>query len=210
MGRLLGVLIAAVLVASCQNQAHAVFSPIPSPSPHTAPTVAVLEPGDVPAGLTVCLGSGPIDVYLASLAATNATLATQVSAQWEQLRAAGAQSGAISIYAAGTSACTTELGASSSVKAATSLVAVFADAGQADRAWVTGMFGFTPPAPGEVAPGVTRGSSTGLGLSSFTYDRPPVRLACWHRSVFVALVVLSNLDPTAFTAATAAVDARLN
>jgi hypothetical protein len=37
-----------------------------------------------------------------------------------------------------------------------------------------------------------------------------VKLACWHKSVFVALVVLTNLDANAFKAATSAVDARLN
>jgi hypothetical protein len=55
-----------------------------------------------------------------------------------------------------------------------------------------------------------RGQGTGLGLSSFTYDRPSVRLACWRRSVYVALVAVSNLDVTTFQAATAAIDPRLN
>ena len=85
-----------------------------------------------------------------------------------------------------------------------------ADEGQADRAWQSGVFGFAPPPPGELVPGLTRGTSTGLGLSSFTYDRPSIRLACWHRSVFVALVAVSNLDLTTFKATTAAIDARLN
>ena len=58
--------------------------------------------------------------------------------------------------------------------------------------------------------GRSQGAATGLGLSSFTYVRGSVRLACWHRSVFVALIVLSNLDPAVFPAATAAVDARLS
>jgi hypothetical protein len=35
-------------------------------------------------------------------------------------------------------------------------------------------------------------------------------LASWRRSVFVALVVVSNLDVNAFHAATGAVDPRLN
>jgi hypothetical protein len=72
------------------------------------------------------------------------------------------------------------------------------------------VFGFAPPPPGQLTPGLTRGTSTGLGLSSFTYDRPSVRLASWHRSVFVALLVVSNFDVTTFKAATAAIDPRLN
>jgi hypothetical protein len=198
------------LSAACQSNTQPVPSPVPSPTPHTEPTAAILQSADVPAGLNPCLGSGPIDVYLAQLAAGDAALATRVSAQWQQLRAAGAQAGAISVFAANPSACKAELGATGSIKAATSIVAVFADPGQADRAWVSGVFGFTPPSPTELVSGVARGTGTGLGLSSFTYDRPPVHLACWHRSVFVGLVVVSNLDAATFKSATAAVDARLN
>jgi hypothetical protein len=210
VGRLLRILLVLVLVASCQNETHSASSPLPSPTPHTLPTIAILQPADLPAGLTACLGSGPIDVYLATLAASNPTLGARVAAEWGQLRGAGALAGAVSIYAADPSACAAELGATATVKAAASLVAIFADSGQADRAWQAGVFGFKPPAPGEVAPGVTLGSSTGLGLSSFTYVSSPVRLACWHRSVFVALVVLSNLDQATLAPATAALDARLN
>jgi hypothetical protein len=35
-------------------------------------------------------------------------------------------------------------------------------------------------------------------------------MACWRRSVFVSLVILSNLDAAAYKAVTAAIDARLN
>jgi hypothetical protein len=203
------MLIAFALVA-CQNQTHAVFSPVPSPSPRTAPTAAILQSGDVPAALNVCLGSGPIDVYLSVLATQDAILAGRVADQWQQLRNEGAIAGAISVFAANPSACKAELAATTSVKAVTSLVAEFADEGEADRAWQSGVFGFAPPPPGQLTPGLTRGTSTGLGISSFTYDRPSVRLACWRRSVFVALVVVSNLDMNTFHAATSAIDPRLN
>jgi hypothetical protein len=149
-------------------------------------------------------------LYIAQLAVADATVATRVAAEWQNLRSEGAEAGAISVFAADPSACKAELGATGSVKAMTSLVAVFADPGQADRAWQSGAFGFVPPPVALVVPGVTRGTKTGLGLSSFTYDRPPVHLACWHRSVFVVLLVVSNLDPATFKSATAAVDARLN
>jgi hypothetical protein len=188
-----------------------VFSPVPpSPSPPTEPTAAVLQSPDIPAGLKPCLGSGPIDVYVTTLAYSDAALAGRVAAQWQQLRVAGATAGAISLFTASPAACNAELGATSNVKSIASLVVLFADSGQADRAWVAGAFGFTPPALGEILTGVTRGSATGLGVSSWTYDRTPIRLACWHKSVFVALVVASNLDAAAFKAATVAVDARLN
>ena len=199
------------LMAACQSGSHPVFSPPPpSPSPPTEPTAAILQSSDIPPGLSPCLGSGPIDVYITSLAHADAALAGRVAAQWEQLRVEGATAAAISLFTASPAACSAELGATSNVKSIASLVAIFADSGQADRAWVSGAFGFAPPAPGEILAGVTRGSATGLGLSSWIYDRAPIRLACWHKSVFVALMVVSNLDAAALKAATVAVDARLN
>jgi hypothetical protein len=129
---------------------------------------------------------------------------------WQQLRAEGAVDAAISLFTADPSACSAEMAVTSNVKAAASFVAVFSDQGQADRAWEAGVLGFVPPAPAQVAPGLLRGTGTGLGLSSWTYDRPSVRLACWRRSVFVSLVVFSNLDPAAFKSVTSAIDARLN
>ncbi len=170
----------------------------------------MLQPSDIPTGLDPCPGSGPIDAYLTSLAQSDARLSTRVGSQWEQLRAEGATAGAISLFTASPAACNAELAATSTVKSMASVVVVFTDASQADRAWGSGIFGFIPPAPGEILAGVTRGTGTQLGLSSWTYDRPPVRLACWHKSVFVALVVVGNLDVGAFNAAAAAVDARLD
>lgn len=210
MGRFLAAITGLVLLVSCQNETHAVFSPAPSPSPHKAATAAILQPNEIPPGLSICLGSGPIDVYLETLISSNAAIAQKVAAEWDAVVNAGATSGAVSIYASAAPACSSELGITTGTKAAASIVARFADEAQADRAWQAGMFGFVPPKPGEIAPGVTQGAATGLGLSSFTFVRGSVRLACWHRSVFVALVVLSNLDPAAFMAATAAVDARLS
>jgi hypothetical protein len=155
------------------------------------------------------LGSGPIDVYTTTLAQADAALATRVGTQWDQLRIAGATAGAISLFTANPAACRAELAATSNMKSMASFVAVFDDAGQADRAWGSGVFGFTPPVAGQIMPGTARGTGTGLGLNSWTYDRPPLRLACWRKSVYVAFVVVSNLDVAAFKAATAAVDARL-
>ena len=209
MGRLLAALLMMGFVA-CQSEPHPVVSPVPSPTPHTAPTTAILQSGDVPGGLSVCLGSGPIDVYLSVLGDADATLAGRETTQWQVLRQLGAKSGAISLFTSDASACKVEFGATGTVKAIASFVVQFADEGQADRAWQAGVFGFAPPPPGQVSPGLTRGAATGLGASSFVYDRPPVRLASWRRSVFVALVVVSNLDVNAFHAATRAVDPRLN
>ena len=197
-------------MVACQNNAHAVISPEPSPTPHGAPTAAILQPADVPATMHVCLGSGPIDVYLSVLAATAPDLASKDAAYWSQLQAKGAVAGAIAVYADDPSACSVELAVASKVKAITSLVAEFHDEGEADRAWQSGVFGFVPTAAGEVINGATRGTSTGLGLSSFVYSRAPIALACWRRSVFVALVVASNVDATVLKGATAAVDPRLN
>ena len=170
----------------------------------------MLQQADVPSGLNLCAGSGPIQGYIANLQSAQPALASRLNDEWQSLRTQGASSSAIALFASDDSACSAELAAASKSKSAAGFVAVFGDEGQADRAWQSDVLGFVPPAPGELPPGLNRGSSTGLGISSWTYDRAPVRLACWHKSVFVALVVLTNLDVNAFKAATAAVDARLN
>ncbi len=203
-------LILLALLVACQNQTHAVFSPVPSPTPHAAPTAAILQSADIPTGLNVCLGSGPMDVYLSVQQNSDPALASMQSDQWLAMLHSGATAGAISVFVANAGACKSELGATTTVKAMTSFVAEFADTSQADRAWEAGVFGFAPPPPGQLSPGLTVGAGTGLGPSSFTYDRPSVRLACWRRSVYVAMVVVSNLDLNTFRAATAAIDPRLN
>jgi hypothetical protein len=211
-----GTAIAALCVClmACQVGAQATPSPtptpVPSPTPHTAVADAALTASDVPSGLTPCGGTQTIDAYIAGLGAADPSVAGKTADEWAQLKAEGAREAAISLFAADTTACTAELAATSKTKAAASFVAVFNDDGQADRAWESGVLGFAPPAPGENPPGMARGASTGLGVSSWTYSRAPVQLACWHRSVFVTLVVATNLDATAFKAMTAAVDARLN
>ncbi|GAC1504289.1 MAG: hypothetical protein NVS1B3_00710 [Candidatus Dormibacteraceae bacterium] len=209
MSRLIAILALSALVAACENGAHPVFTPSPIPTPHALATSAILQSVDIPAGLNACLGSGPIDVYITTLANSDAALAARLGAQWEQLRLAGATAGAISIFAANPAACNAELGATSNIKSITSFVAVFGDPGQADRVWISGVFGFAPPSSGQIVGGITRGTGTGLGLNSWTYDRAPLKLASWHKSVFVAFVVVANFDAAAFTAATAAVDSRL-
>ena len=114
------------------------------------------------------------------------------------------------LYGYNSTACTAELAATPDTKALASFVVEFGDEGQAERAWGAGVLGFPTPAPDQVAPGILRGSATGLGVSSWTYTNTQVRLACWRRSVFISLVILSNLDPGAYKAVTTAIDARLN
>jgi len=160
--------------------------------------------------MIVCAGSGPIDVYLVSLAQADATIGARAARQWQQMTALGARDGAISLFTSSPAACNAELGATSSGKAMVSFVARFDDSGQAHRAWEAGVFGFAPPAPNVIVAGVTRGTTTGLGLSSFTYERPSARLAIWQRSIYVALVVANNFDSNTFKAAATIVDARLN
>ena len=209
MGRIISTLALGVLLAACQNTPPAAASS-PSPTLHNTVATAVLQPGEVPPGLSKCPGSGPIAGYLTALQATDAALATRMTDLWQQLRAKGAIDAAITLFAADPSACTAELAATSKTKSVATFVALFGDQGQAERAWGSGVLGFVTPAPDQLAPGLLRGTSTGLGLSSWTYANTQVRLACWRRSVFVALVVLTNLDAPAFKAVTAAIDARLN
>jgi hypothetical protein len=208
--RFAAVLLALAVLAACQNQTQAVATPSPSPTPRTAPTAAILQSSDVPATLAPCEGSGPIDLYVDVLALKNEQAANRLGTYWTRILAEGAGAGAISVFVSDAAGCAAELGAATNTKALTSAVVEFAEPGQALRTWEDGLFGFTPPAPGQLASGMARGAGTGLGDDSFTYVRPDVRLAAWRRSVYVALVIATNEDAATFAAATAAVDPRLN
>ncbi len=209
MSRFISILTLGVVLVACQNTASAP-KPSPSPSLHNTALTAVLQPGEIPQSLSKCPGSGPIAGYITALQKSDLALATRISDQWQRLRAKGAVDGAISLFAYDPNACTAELAASSKTKSVASFVAVFGDEGQAERAWGSGILGFITPAPDQLAPGLLRGTGTGLGPSSWTYTSTEVRLACWRRSVFLSLVVFTNLDSAAFKAVTAAIDARLN
>ena len=210
MVRFLAAVALVVSIAGCQTGAVATPSPTPVAAVHAAVTQTVLQQIDVPSGLAACASSGSFTSYIAAVRAADATTGASIAAGWKALQGKGAQQAQISLFAADPSACTAELGASGTIKSAASLVVAFGEEGQADRAWQQGLLGFTPPAPGEAPPGITRGAATGFGSSSWTYSRGPVRLACWRKSVFVAVVVFTNLDPASFKSAAAAVDARLN
>ena len=211
MDRLIAILALGILISACQNNTPLVaVSPSPSPTPHATPTDVILQASDVPAGLSLCLGSGPMDVYITTLAHADANLAARIAAQWQQLQVAGATAGAISLFTSTPAACNAELATTSNAKSVVAFVSVFGDSGQADRAWNAGVFGFVPPTPGELPAGITIGTATGLGLSSWTYNRPPVQLASWHKSVFIALVVVTDLPAATFKATTGTIDARLN
>jgi hypothetical protein len=199
-----------MLIAGCESSSAASTTPLSSGTPHAAAAAAVLQQANVPAGLAPCAGSGAFDSYLTQLAASNPALGAAVAGQWRRLKAAGAQDAAIALFASDPSACTAELGASGAARSAASFVVAFADEGEAERAWQSGVLGFAPPAPGEAPAGIVRGTATGLGPSSFTYGLSPIQLACWRLGVFVALVVFTNLDAASFKGATAAVNARLH
>ena len=203
----------ALLLAAgaCQISSTPVAAPVISSAPHTAVTAAGLQPGEVATGLEACPGSGLIKAYLGSLQASNPALAAKLTTEWHDLQTSGAVDAAVALYAADQSACSAELAASGNVKSEAIVVIEFADEGQADRAWQAGVLGFAPPPPGANPPGVARGqAATGLGDESWTYTNVPVQLASWRRSVFVALVVVANLDGKTFKAATVAISARLN
>jgi hypothetical protein len=210
VGRLLAVVATAALVAGCQVTSTATPPPRPSPTPHASVAAAVLQSSDVPAELKPCPSSGSVDTYITALQSADASLAQRVAGQWQSLKKEGATEGVIALFSADPSACSAELAATGTVKSEASLVVAFGDEGEADRAWQGGILGFVPPAPGELPPGMARGPGTGLGTTSWTYDRSPVRLACWRRTVLVALVVTNNLDGAAFSGAAAAVDARIH
>ena len=204
------MVLVALAAAACQIASTPVAAPIVSPTPHTLATAAALQPGEAAPGLAACPDSGAMTAYLAALQASNPALAQKLSNQWAALKSAGADDAAVTLYAADPSACSAELAASGSVKSEATVVIAFADEGEADRAWQAGVFGFAPPPAGDSGPGVIHGKATGLGDASWAYTAVPIQLACWRHSVFVALLVVANLDGATFKAAAAAVNARLN
>ena len=210
VGRYIAICASGTLLFACQGSSAPAPSPSASPTHHPTVTAAVLQNVEVPAALSECTNTGSIATYLVKLKAADAALAARMTERWQQLRAKGAVDAAISLFASDPSACNAELAVTSRFKAAASLVAVFADEGQAERAWAAGILGFVPPAPDQIGTGLVRGAATKLGVSSWTYDRPSVRLACWRRSVYVSLLVLANLDINTYRAMTTAIDARLN
>ena len=209
MGRFIAIVALSSLLVGCSNSST-VATPSPSPSPHATVVATVLQQNEVPTALGPCPGSGPIAGYLSKLQTADPTLASRITEQWQQLRAKGAVDAAISLYAADPTACTAEMAVNAKTKAAANFVAVFADAGQAERAWGAGILGFVPPASDQITPGLLRGTGTGLGASSWTYNRPSVLIACWRRSVFVSLLVVTNLDAATFKSVTSAINPRLN
>ena len=209
MYRLCALVALVLFLTGCEILGSSPPSPVASPSPHTPIADAGLKANEAPSGLAACPGNGPLDKYLLDLQATDPILAARLDSGWQLLQDNGATAARISIYSADAAACSAELG-TAKARSAANVIVVFASEAQADRAWSTGVFGFVPPAPDQVSPGIKRGTGTGLGPSSWTYVRPPLWLACWQKSVFVSLVIMNSVDSPTFTAATAAVDARLH
>jgi hypothetical protein len=210
VGRFLTIVALSALLMACQSNSKPVATVSPSPVKHLAVTDVVLQTSEIPRGLGACPGSGPIAGYLTKIRPADAALGLAMTLRWQQLQATGAVDAAINVVGDGGAVCTSELGVTTDNKSVASFVAVFADQGQAERAWSSGVLGFVPPAPDEVEPGLVRGTTTGLGVSSWTYDRPSVRLACWRRSVYVVLVIVTNMELVDFKTVTAAIDARIN
>ena len=210
MVRFVAAVALSTFLIACQSSSKPVATVSPSPVKHPAVTDVVLQTSEIPRGLGACPGSGPMAGYLAKLRAADAALGLAMTLRWQQLQAKGATNAAINVVGDGGTVCTSELGVTTGGKSVTTFVAEFADQGQAERAWASGVLGFVPPAPDQVEPGLIRGTVTGLGISSWTYERPSVVLACWRRSVYVVLVIVANMQAADFKAVTAAIDARIN
>ena len=210
MSRFLASVALTALLVACQSASKPVATVTPSPVKHPAVTDVVLQTSEIPRGLGACPGSGPMAGYLAKLRAADSALGLAMTLRWQQLQAKGALDAAMNVVGDGGTVCTSELGVTTDNKSVASFAAAFADQGQAERAWGSGVLGFVPPAPDQLEPGLVRGTVTGLGVSSWTYSRPSVQLACWRRSVYVVLVVVTNMEAVDFKTVTAAIDARIN
>jgi len=99
-----------VLLTACQNESQPALSPAPTPSPHIAPTVRDIAIQRCASTVNVCVGSGPLDVYLAVLESADPKLAGSCALSGSTFSSHGARAGAISVLAANPPHAKAELG----------------------------------------------------------------------------------------------------
>jgi len=190
---LLTLVAAATLTAACSGDAS-----LPVVGPPSPQDIA-LKAGDVPPGLKLCAGSGPIDGYIASLRSKDPDGYASLQDAWTALKGNGADAAAIDAFVEDpTTACTGTLGAGQG-KSATSFVIRYKDEGSATTAYKRGLLNFPTPQQNQQTPGLTVGSATGLGANSWVYDRSvngkAAYLAFWQVKQFDVMILAADLDP---------------
>jgi hypothetical protein len=203
----------ALLSLSALLAAVAACAPPEAPQPSPEPAAAYsLAASDLPDGLQRCPQSGEVGAYLAAVKATDPDTYTVTNDAWQRLQKAGAVAGWIVGFSDG-NGCGGGLRGTTSGRAATSLVARFADSDAAARAWRGGILGVENPDPAQGTPGLIQGPATGLGPRSWTYDRTasgrPTSLAFWQHASFVVVLLTTGLTADQSHSAAQGIDARV-
>jgi hypothetical protein len=204
---LLLALAVATLLAGCTGPSTSL--PVAGPP---SPDEIALKSGDVPAGLTACPGSGPIDTYIQALQNRDPDGYASLKDAWDTLKRNGADAAAIVAYVGDPAvACVGSLGAGQG-KSATSFVIRYRDSGSATTAYKRGLLQFPTPQQGQQTPGLTVGAATGLGSNSWVYEAAAsgkaAYLAFWQVNQFDVMVLTADLDTADSRRAADAVNSR--
>lgn len=176
------------------------------------PATGAIRRADVPAGWTHCGWSGSVARYLPLAQKDDAGSADSVQRSWAAQQKIGATDAQITGYAANRSDCSKGLGQTAGASALTWTIA-YGSAEDAHRGYEAGVLGFPTPDPERVQTGLQVGSSTGLGLDSWTLIQtspgPPLFLAWWHQRSLTNFLVVIGLMATMANPIALRVDARM-
>ncbi len=173
------------------------------------------QPGDLPAGLQPCAGSGDIATWLDHTRTARSDEYEPTAQAWKDLQAAGATDAALQSYADSRPACGGLFAARSAGAAGRLLVSFvvrFHDEAAAGRVYRRGLYGALQPDQVRGTAGVSEGDATGLGPNSVAIAPAGGRiyLAAFQRSAYYCVLTAIGLDPPAARSVAEKVAARVH
>jgi hypothetical protein len=173
-----------------------------SPSPASAADAAVQQ-ADLPAGLVKCDGSGPIDIFLASIQGTDEVSYRLISEGWDAAKQDGADGAEVVLFSDSAGDCESvhhqpsgQIGAVSGPLVISIAIRFRNEASAALAYGRDSIMGFSRQVLQE-SPGVVEGKSTGLGRNSIVAAVSSVYAAMWQNRTFLLRLVTVNVDPDA-------------
>ena len=164
------------------------------------PASGAIRQSDVPAGWGRCASSGSISRYLPLAQKVDAGSADSIQRSWTAQQKIGATGSQMTSYVADRADCSKGIGRSAGASALTWTIA-YGSMDDAQRGYQAGVLGFPTPDQSRIQPGLQVGTSTGLGVDSWTLTQsspePELFIAWWrHRSLINFLVItgLANAD----------------
>ena len=177
------------------------------------PASGAMRRSDVPTGWARCAWSGSMSRYLSLAQKHDTGSADAVKESWDDQQKIGAAAAEVTGYVANNSDCSKGVGQTVGASALTLTIAYRTDEA-AHRGYEAGVMGFPTPDPGRVQAGLQVGSSTGLGVDSWTLTQtspgPPLFLAWWHLQSLTNFLVVVGLPATAANPIALRVDAHMH